>query len=190
MTSIQNSSQLFGNFLNAATQHNELVLGEAGCKAAPAKAGFVSRLVNWLSGGESSRKINVDTRQAFLASIQNAFGAPVAQMCVKELKFQPASKKPLSSREIHDVMKLVASNKALAAMQKELGGVVRAFNRHDAIFQPNRASFAGGPHLNSRDIGRFHDEVAGWAARMDLTHDSVSVLKQQMDNIKNLQKDH
>jgi len=188
MTSIQNSAQLFGNFLDAASQNKEVVLEKTECQAAPAKTGFLSRLVNWLSGGESTRKIHVDTRQAFMAAIQNAFGAEVAQMCLKELKFQPASKAPLSSREIRDVAALVASDKAQVATHKALDKVVRNFARQDELFRSGRDAFAKVRYTNSRQQERFQRDINAWVKLKDKNYDDVAAMNLQMENMRKLRE--
>lgn len=186
MTSIQNSSQLFRNFLNAASQNKELILEEAECRPVPAKAGFMSRLVNWLSGGHSTRKVHVDTRQAFLASIQNAFGAEVAQMCVKELKFKPASKIPLSSREIRDVAALVTSDRAQLATNKTLDKLVRNFARKDAVFRSGRDAFASVKHPNSRQLERLQRNFDTWVGLKDKNDDEIAALNLQIESLRRL----
>ena len=186
MTSIHDSAQLFKNFLSASSHHKGVVLENAECKAAPAKDGFMSRLVNWLSGGESSRKVHVDTRQAFLSSIQHAFGATVAQMCVKELNFQPASKAPLSSREIRDVAALVASDRAQVATNQVLDKVVRNFERKDELFRSGRDAFASVRHPNSREMDHLRRNINAWVEQKDSNHEDVAALNQQMENMRKL----
>ena len=106
MTSIQSSVPSLSSFQALAKTGDAVVLKGGNLEstsATPAKQGFFSRILNWIRG-DNSAKLNGETRAAFVASVGKGFTQKGLENILRKSGFDAGGGKPLSSREITNVL--------------------------------------------------------------------------------------
>lgn len=137
MSSIQSSGHSLANFQDLAKSGEAVVLkGGTLHSTTSAKQGFFTRVVNWLRG-ESSTKVNQDTRNAFKASISKGLGQKGLEGVLRRGGFDADSSKPLSSREINNVSnartQLLEGNSQLKKLMSDMKPLMADLRQKEAV---------------------------------------------------------
>ncbi len=151
MSSIHSSGPSLSSF-QALAKAGEAVALKGGelrsTSATPAKQGFFSRIMNWVRG-ESSSKINSETKSAFIASIGRGLTKKGIENVLNRGGFDAGRNKPLTSREIMDVSRaksqLLEEGRQLRSLMNEMK-VIRADIKHkESIYAAKSKAVAKSP---------------------------------------------
>ncbi|MBS7778077.1 hypothetical protein [Acidovorax sp. CCYZU-2555] len=137
MSSIQSSGPSLASF-QALAKSGEAVALKGGTlqSTTSAKQGFFTRVMNWLRG-ESSTKVNQDTKSAFIASISKGLSQKGLEDVLRRGGFDADSSKPLTSREIIDVSnarsQLLDGNRELKKLMAEMKPLMADLKKKEAV---------------------------------------------------------